>query len=50
MDRFDPSKPTLFKTDWNSEGIGWIILQPLDDDESIKATEYLLKTGNILLN
>ena len=35
--RFDPSKPTLKKTDWSSKGMGCIIMKPVDDEESTKA-------------
>ena len=40
--RLDPSKPT-FLTDWSSEGICWIIIQPVDNEESTKATTLLQK-------
>ena len=43
--RFDSTKPTFLKTDWSSEGMGWILMQPADDDESVKATEKLINEG-----
>ena len=39
--RFDPSKITFMKIDWSSEGTGWIIMHPADDNESGKATTHL---------
>jgi hypothetical protein len=42
--RFDPSKPTFLKTDWRSAGMGWILMQPSDDAESVAATEMLKST------
>ena len=43
--RFDADKPTFLKTDWSAEGMGWILMQPADDEESIKATKLLKETG-----
>jgi len=43
--RFDPEKPTFPKTDWSAEGMGWILMQPADDDESTKAMQILKRTG-----
>ena len=43
--RFDPKKSTLVKTDWSREGMGWILMQPADDKESIAASEKLRNTG-----
>ena len=48
--RFDSTKPFFLKTDWSSEGMGWIFIQPADDDESAKATKKLLQTGVCLFN
>ncbi len=31
--RFDSTKPTFLKTDWSSEGMGWILMQPENDEE-----------------
>ena len=31
---FDPDKQTLLNTDWSEEGMGWIIMQTADDEES----------------
>ena len=43
--RYDPSKPKFLKTNWNAEGMGWIMMQPADDEESVAATALLLSTG-----
>ena len=43
--RFDPSKPTFLKTDWSAEGMGWVLMQPAGDEESIAATKLLSTTG-----
>ena len=37
--KFDSTKPTFLKTGWSSEDMGWILIQPADDKEYIKATE-----------
>ena len=39
--QFDPLKLTFLKIDLSSEGIGLIIMQPTDDDESTKAAIHL---------
>ena len=43
--RYDPSKPTFLKTDWSAQRMGWILMQPADDAETIAASKLLLKTG-----
>ena len=43
--RFDPSKLIFLKTYWSSKGMGWILVQPADDEESIKSSPYLRSTG-----
>ena len=30
--RFYPDKPTFLKTDWNAEGVGWILIQTVYDE------------------
>ena len=40
--RFASLKPTFLKIDLSAEGMGWILMQPIDDIESTKA---LLKCG-----
>ena len=30
--RFYPDKPTFLKTDWNAEGVGWILIQTAYDE------------------
>ena len=37
---FDPDKPTFLKADWSAEGMGWILMQPADDNES----QHTMKT------
>ena len=48
--RYDPDKPTFLKKDWSTEGMGWIMMQPANDAESIQATEILRKTGECLFD
>ena len=48
--RFDSSKPTFLKTDWSGEGMGWILMQPADDEESHRATAHLLETGECVFD
>ena len=43
--RYEPTKPVFLKTDWSSTGMGWILMQPAQDKESIAALETLLRTG-----
>ena len=50
MSRFDPSKPTILKTDWSARGMSWILMQPADDDASVKATDTLNNTGEFLFD
>ena len=38
--RFDPLKPTFLKIDWSAEGMGWILIHPVDDVESTKFTKF----------
>ena len=46
--RFNPYKIAFLKTDWSSKGIGWILIQPSDDNKSIKAVAHLRITGECL--
>ena len=48
--RYDPSKPTFLKNDWSAKGMGWIFMQPADNEESIRATTPLLETGECLFD
>ena len=34
LDIFDPNKTTFLKTDWSTEGMGCILMQPVYDEES----------------
>ena len=47
--RFDPENPTFLETDWSAEGMDWILMQPVDDVESVRATKELLDTGIVYL-
>ena len=33
--QYDTTRPTFIKTDWSNEGMGWILMQPADDEESL---------------
>ena len=48
--RFDSTKPTFLKTDWSSKGMGWIIMQSVDNEEPVKATKQLLQKGICLFD
>ena len=48
LTRLEPSKLTFLKTDWSSEGMGWILMQPAGDEEPSKVEAYSLTTGNCL--
>ena len=37
--RFDPEKTPFLKTDWSAEGMGWVLIQSVNDVESTKATK-----------
>ena len=43
--RFDPTKPVFIKTDWSTEGMAWILMQPADYEESKNAAKKLITTG-----
>ena len=42
---YDHTKPVFLKTDWSSTGMGWILIQPAQDTESIAILNTLLRTG-----
>ena len=48
--KYDKSKPTFLKTDWSAEGMGWILMQPADDNESVEATKQLQSGGKCLFD
>ena len=48
--RFDPLKSASLKTDWSSEGMGLILVQPADDEESTRAATTLKETGTFLFD
>ena len=42
--RFNPTELIFLKTDWSTEGMAWILMQPADDKESKKLTKKLVAT------
>ena len=38
LPRFVTTLPTFLKRDWSSEGVGWILMQPVNDNESQAAS------------
>ena len=48
--RFDSSRPTFLKTDWSAGGMGYILMQPDDSPESLKAIKHLAATGECLFD
>ena len=48
--RFNPLKLTFLKTNWSREDMDWILTQPTDDEESIRAATILRKTGKYLFD
>ena len=48
--QFDPLKLIVLKTDWSSEGMGWILMQPVDDEKSTRAATTLKETGKCLFD
>ena len=48
--RYNPDKPTFLKTDWSAEVMGFILMQPADDEVSTKSMAHLLKSGEFLFD
>ena len=48
--RFDTTRPTFLKPDWSSEGMGWILMQPANNNESQAASKKLLALGECLFD
>ena len=48
--RFDTTRPTFLKTDWSSEGMGWILMQPSNENETQAASKQLLVSGEYLFD
>ena len=48
--RYDPSKPKFLKIDWSAEEMGWILMQPADDEVSTAAAKLLLDTVECSFN
>ena len=48
--RFDTAKPTFLKTDWSGKGMGWILMQPSNDNDAVSATCLLQTTGKCLFD
>lgn len=47
----NPDKPTFFKTDcWSADSMGWILMQPADDKETVGETNILKETGKCLFD
>ena len=44
--RYDSSKPVFLKTDWSANGMGYILMQPNNCSESIRALAILEKSGD----
>ena len=47
---FDADRPTFFNTDWSSEGMGWIMIQPATDKEYHHVSTVLKDAGTCLFN
>jgi len=43
--RYDPEKLTFIKTDWSAEGMGYILMQPVDNTISTATSKYLQAGG-----
>ena len=48
LGRYNPDHPVFLKTDWSAHGMGWILMQPADDDASKEALVHLQETGECL--
>ena len=48
--RFDTTLPTFLKIDWSSECMGWILMQPANDNESQAVSKKLLASGECLFD
>ena len=48
--RYDTTLPTFLKTDWIREDMGWIIMQPVDDEDSMRVSKVLTTTGKCLFD
>ena len=50
LDRYDPDKPTFLKTDWSAKDIGFILMQPVNDEVSQKVTDIVLNLFDITIS
>ena len=50
LTRFNPSQPVFLKTDWSAEGMGWILMQPAQDEDSQAAVDTLRQKGDCLFD
>ena len=50
LDRFDTTRPIFLKTDWSSEGMGWILIQPSNDNETQAGSKKLLVSEEYLFD
>ena len=41
LSRYDTDNPTFINTDWSAERMGWILMQPDNDEESQVVTKTL---------
>ena len=48
--RFDTTRPKILRTDWSSEGMDWILMQPANDNESQATSKKLLASGECLFD
>ena len=48
--RFDPYKPIFLKTDWSAEGMGYILMQPDESEESRAAMKLFKETGDCVFD
>ena len=50
LPRFDTTLPTFLKIEWSSECMGWILMQPANDNESQAASKKLVASGEYLFD
>ena len=48
--RIDTTRPVFLKTDWSSEGMDWILMQPANENESQAASKKLLASVECLFD
>ena len=50
LPQYNPVKPTFIKIDWSVEGIGYILMQPADNELSVTVTKSLQAGGPCLFS